>query len=257
MVMTLNCTIPYNCSKLEINGNGGKKYSQQDVIKLRNFIVGKCNELAIRVPRDENGYVIYNGDVNDEVAQGLRAISDDYPHLGGYYPEAKPMFGSYFMYQSYTLGIYFPFTMEANYNKYIAESGKAAVIAHELAHLKGYMFENEANFIAYLACIASNDISVQYSGYLSVLYYVELDAECDSEEYLNVKISDLVNSDSETYTEETKEKLENKTPVIDSDVMNSISDGFTQSYLDFYNAEANYDEVTQLLLQYYDNDSQQ
>lgn len=38
---------------------------------------------------------------------------------------------------------------------------------HELSHLRGFMEEKEANFIAFLACIGSDRTDFQYSGYLS------------------------------------------------------------------------------------------
>ncbi len=252
MLMTLNCTILYRCSKLEVNGNGDKTYTYEDVVKLRNFIVEQCNELAEQVPRDESGYMAYDEQLDEKVVDALHAISGEYPRMAGYYPDAKAMFGSYFMYQSHTLGVYFPFTMEANYNKYISESVRAATIAHELSHLKGYIYENEANFIAFIACTASEDTAVQYSGYLSVLDYVENDAADYVDASADVQVSELVQRDNVIYTYETREALEAEEPVIDSEIVHSISDTFTQSYLDYYNAEANYAEVTQLLLQYYD-----
>ena len=39
-------------------------------------------------------------------------------------------------------------------------------MAHELAHQCGFMREDEANFIAYLACKESDDALMRYSGYL-------------------------------------------------------------------------------------------
>ena len=47
------------------------------------------------------------------------------------------------------------------------------VILHEFAHLKGFMQEDEANLIGYLACINSDDAFFRYSGYMGVLNYVE------------------------------------------------------------------------------------
>ena len=38
---------------------------------------------------------------------------------------------------------------------------------HELSHLRGFMEEREANFIAFLACIGSDRADFRYSGYLS------------------------------------------------------------------------------------------
>ena len=39
-------------------------------------------------------------------------------------------------------------------------------ICHELSHLRGFMREDEANFIGYLACLASEDAAYRYSGAL-------------------------------------------------------------------------------------------
>lgn len=47
------------------------------------------------------------------------------------------------------------------------------MICHEFAHLKGFMQEDEANLIGYLACINSDDAFFRYSGYMGVLNYVE------------------------------------------------------------------------------------
>ena len=41
-----------------------------------------------------------------------------------------------------------------------------------MAHQRGIARENEANFIAYLVCIASDDPFMQYSGYLSMYEYL-------------------------------------------------------------------------------------
>lgn len=73
------------------------------------------------------------------------------------------------------LGYYFPFSMEANYNKVAYVTNLPVTMCHELAHLKGYIQEDEANFIGFLACISSDDLLFQYSGYLSVLNYVNND----------------------------------------------------------------------------------
>ena len=44
-------------------------------------------------------------------------------------------------------------------------------VCHELSHLRGFMEEKEANFIAFLACIGSERTDFQYSGYLSGWVY--------------------------------------------------------------------------------------
>ncbi len=79
------------------------------------------------------------------------------------------------MYQAGYDGVYFPFSLEANYNTYISDIRYPHVACHELAHLKGYIYEDEADFIAYLACVGSDDEQLQYAGYLGVLDYIDSD----------------------------------------------------------------------------------
>ena len=44
--------------------------------------------------------------------------------------------------------------------------------AHELAHQRGIAREDEANFVAFLVCIESEDAYIRYSGYLNLYEYV-------------------------------------------------------------------------------------
>ena len=62
--------------------------------------------------------------------------------------------------------MFFPFTMESNINVDNPFSTVPWTMAHELAHQCGFMREDEANFIAYLACKESDDALMRYSGLL-------------------------------------------------------------------------------------------
>ena len=68
-------------------------------------------------------------------------------------------------------GIYTPFTVEANYNRDMVDYNKPFTMCHELSHLKGFMQEDEANFIAFLACEQADSVEFQYSGALLGLIY--------------------------------------------------------------------------------------
>lgn len=255
LVMTLNCNILYCTSRLEFNGNGDKKYTVDEIEILRNYVVEQCNELSLKMERDENGFVVYDGDVSAEVKEALMGLSQEFPRFSGYYPDAKPVMGSYFMYQAGIIGVYFPFSMEANYNTYTSTTYAPNVIAHELAHLKGYIYEDEANFMSYLACTGSDNDMLRYSGYLSVLNYINNDyyACTDDERYSKQPaISQAVSFDNYCYDSETWKFLTEKKSIIKDEVVESVSDTITDTYLDFYEAEPNYSEVTLLMLQYYD-----
>lgn len=61
--------------------------------------------------------------------------------------------------------------MEGNYNRAMTAYNIPHTICHELSHLRGFMREDEANFIGYLACIGSDRRIFQYSGYLTGWVY--------------------------------------------------------------------------------------
>jgi len=97
-------------------------------------------------------------------ADYMYALSEKYPSLSGDYGPPKPV--SFFGWMSMTniTGFFFPFTYEANVNDTIPAVSIPATMCHELAHLRGHMREDEANYIAYLACTASGDPQFVYSG---------------------------------------------------------------------------------------------
>lgn len=96
-------------------------------------------------------------------------VSKDYPILKGLYPSPKPVAMSKLMSKAEITGIFIPFTMEANVNVHIPDYSIPATMNHELAHLRGFMREDEANFIAYITCMASDNIDLQYSGTMLAL----------------------------------------------------------------------------------------
>ncbi len=68
-------------------------------------------------------------------------------------------------------GLYSFYTGEANINVDTPEYSIPYTIAHESAHVCGFMREDEANYIAFVACRASNDAETQYSGTMLALIH--------------------------------------------------------------------------------------
>lgn len=253
-IFIMNCSTLYHCSHMNAGEGDSTEFEKSEIITLRNFIVERCNTLSEKMKRDENDNVVTTGDINEKVRAAMRQLSQSYPRLSGYYPNPKPIFGSFFMYQAGYDGVYFPFTLEANYNTYISDIRYPHVASHELAHLKGYIYEDEADFIAYLACTGSSDEQLQYAGYLGVLQFIDGDywqIVQEDEIPSAPSVSERVQRDAASYTAVTYEDLANTKEIIDSEVVASASDEFTEAYMQYYDAEPNYAEVTKLLLSYY------
>lgn len=274
VIMTLNCFIPYHCSTMEekygfINRMTAddpmlqelleKEYTIEELGQLRDYVVIKCNELAQQVERDENGAIIYPENMEELAAEAMLNLSGDCVQLKGYYPQPKQFAFSEFFSQQKMKGYFFPFSMEVNYNALMHEINRPATICHEYAHLKGFMYEEEANMIGFLACIHSPDITFQYSGYLSVLNYI-------NNEYYDaigrnmavyssrVKISPQVRNENVFLEEKAWEKVEQKA-VISTEVVDGVSDKLSETSMVLNGVEdgiLSYTRVVDLLLHYYD-----
>jgi hypothetical protein len=60
-----------------------------------------------------------------------------------------------------------PLFLEIILNRDVLAVERPAVLAHEWGHLAGYADESEANFIAWLTCVRSDDPVAQYSGWVA------------------------------------------------------------------------------------------
>lgn len=101
----------------------------------------------------------------------MEQLGQEFKQLSGFYPRPKPVLISWILSVQQLSGIYSPFTVEANYNRQMTGYNIPHTVCHELSHLKGFMREDEANFIGYLACIGSEEAYFQYSGYLTGWVY--------------------------------------------------------------------------------------
>ena len=271
LVMTLNCFILYHASAFSQKyfGEDTKEHSLEEVFALYNDIAKQCNELAGQVLRDGEGNIMYPAgknlpDMEEKAVEIMKQLGKSYPQLDGYYPRPKALLASDFMCQQYMQGYYFPFSMEANYNDVMYILNKPATMCHELAHLRGYIFEDEANFISYLACVQSDDVTFRYSGYMSVLPYVTNDLyqamQTSPDRYAEaarktgiVKLDEQVLADDIFVTEEEWGRINGKA-LIDTETVDEISDAFVDTTLKINGVSdgmVSYSRVVELLLQYY------
>ena len=270
VLLTLNCFICYHGTDFATRyfpeksktAEGSHEeqvgYTLEELLLVRDFVVEQCNSLAKTMERDEKGNVVYSGDMEAMAVTCMQALGEEYPQLAGFYPKPKKIYCSGFLSQQYMQGYFFPFSMEANYNQIMNIMNKPATMCHELAHLKGFLQEDEANLIGYLACIQSDDPFFQYSGYLSVLNYLDNDyydaVSGNREQYLShVKISTQVRRDNEFLSQETWDTVEKKA-VVSTETVEKISDEIVEATLVMNGVEdgmLSYCRVVGLLLDYY------
>ena len=138
---------------------GGDHYlsvhSAQELKDVCLWLTEEVNALSAEVDRDSSGVMTLEGPEGEGAVEAMRGLAEEFPVLEGYYPQPKKLLVSEILsYQGLT-GVYSPFTVEANYNGDMTAYNIPFTVCHELSHLRGFMQEEEANFIAFLACIQS------------------------------------------------------------------------------------------------------
>lgn len=187
LIFTLTASINYSRTTFaDSNGMLIPKSTSEDLIQLSLLLIEDVTELSHKIDLDKNNiFLLDRTDIHSKAIAAMQGLGNHYPQLSGYYPNPKPIKLSTGMSYLGITGIYSPFTLEANYNSNVASYLIPFTICHELTHFKGYMKEDEANFIAYLACRDSSSIDFKYSGTLNALTYTlkELNENVSREEY--------------------------------------------------------------------------
>lgn len=143
--------------------------SVKELGDICEIFINRANTLRNSVNQDSNGFMDIQGgyrDVFNRTFKGYEKAAMIYPELGGRYGIPKGVILSQAMSYAGISGVYFPFTGEANVNIDSPDSEIPFTACHEMAHQRGFAREDEANYIAYLACIMSPDRDFQYSGTL-------------------------------------------------------------------------------------------
>lgn len=157
----------------------GTVYDESDLIALCDYLVTEINDTEAQLdvpfigqttetPKASAAWLWHAGRTGQ---RAMEKLGQRYSRLSGHYPFPKPILNTWLLSVQQTTGVYSPFTVEANYNRDIAYYDIPFTICHELSHLRGYMQEEEANFIGVLATIGANDLYFNYSGYVSAWVY--------------------------------------------------------------------------------------
>ena len=152
-------------------GIAAEPCTAEDLSRICSWLTREVNARSTQVTRDENGVMTLTRPEGPDAAAAMENLGTVFPDLSGSYPMPKKVFFSQILSSLDLTGIFSAFTIEANYNGDITPYNIPFTVCHELSHLRGFMQEEEANFIAFLACIQSDQPDFQYSGYLSGWVY--------------------------------------------------------------------------------------
>lgn len=134
-------------------------------------------ELLISTLKDVVRISEFCGDFIDEepdvrmekIERACRKTADDFTWLTPLSSRPVAMFPASAFLRIGITGMYFPFTLQAQYEPLLANIGMPFTIAHEYFHAAGAAPETEANFLAWLSLVNSTDKELQYSAGMNLL----------------------------------------------------------------------------------------
>lgn len=143
-----------------------------ELIRLCGVLRCEAKRLRILLPEDENGVSAFI----QPRTKTLAALPDAYAGLAaddslftGRVSAVKPVLWSTGLSRLGIAGIYIGLTAEGNVNVDQPALSIPHAAAHETAHQLGIASENEAEFVAFLACMRSGDLFVRYSSVVQML----------------------------------------------------------------------------------------
>ena len=189
-------------------------------------------------------------EMNKKLLDAYDSISDKYSFIQRLDSRLKPVVLSEPWSYTHITGVYTYFTGEANINVNFPDYTIPFTAAHELAHQRGIAREDEANFMAFLVCIESDDPYIRYSGYLNMYEYVSNSLySANAEMYFDVRntLPTTVRAEMRAYSAFFDKYRDN--------VVADVSQAVNDTYLKVQGTAGtkSYGMVTDLAVAYYKN----
>ncbi len=158
--------------KLELEA---AEIDKTDLYDSAEYLISMINKISRSIEYDDEGLSImpYSfGEMNDKLLIAYEKFSEKYGFVNNFYSKLKPVFLSEAMSYAHITGIYTFFTGESNINIGFPDYTIPYTSAHELAHQRGIAREDEANMMAFLVSLESDDNYIRYCAYVNMYEYV-------------------------------------------------------------------------------------
>lgn len=243
----------YRESFAEKTGLEPKKSPVGELYELCSFLLEEAKDSGSKLYREEDNITRFessNFSMANEAKAEFEKFAADYDFMDmGFkkFGTPKPIVFSEVMAYLQISGVYSPYTFEANICTAGPDFLRGATMMHEQSHLRGFMNEAEANFIAYLACAKSDSQYFRYSGTcLALLHSMNALYRADPELWyeLRVQYPDFLSADmaaQNAYIEAHETKVA------------EVSDAVNDTYLklnDQQDGVRSYGKMVDLLLAY-------
>lgn len=154
---------------------GTHEFTVEDLEDATIFFRDQANAMAPEMNRDENGALVFEDfdTLAQQAADGFNTLA--YEQSGSVFAGSTlpvKQLGWAEMYTSMgILGITMPLTGEAAVNPLIPPVALPFTMCHEMAHRMCIATEDDANFAAFMACLANESKEFQYSAYYMAYRY--------------------------------------------------------------------------------------
>lgn len=159
-------------------------YNVEELSLLTEKLLIKTQEIHFKITKNDTlpvAMALSTSDLYNIACNGYLFLEKKHPQFRYSHSKVKSsLFSLPLTYMGFS-GYLNPFTNEAQVNYKIPNYKIPVTATHEIAHQLGYARESEANFIGFLAAISSNNLVLNYSGYIMALRY------CLSEIYFGDK----------------------------------------------------------------------
>ena len=154
---------------------GSYEFTVEDLEEATIYFRDQANAMALEMERDENGALIYDDfdTLALQAGDGFNTLA--YEQSGSVFAGSVlpvKQLGWADLYTSMgILGVTMPLTGEAAVNPQIPVVALPFTMCHEMAHRMCIATENDANFAAFLTCLANESKQFRYSAYYMAYRY--------------------------------------------------------------------------------------
>ncbi len=172
----LNFGAGYHTSSVDkLLGLDRRDVSAEELRETAEILVEEINKYtdSLGVRSSGSSVMPYGyGKLSEKLVEAYDKVCDEHAFVSRFPSRVKPVMLSEPWTYTHISGVYTYFTGEANINVNFPDYTLPYTAAHEMAHQRGIAREDEANFVAFLVCAASDDEYIRYSGYINLYEYV-------------------------------------------------------------------------------------
>ena len=150
-----------------------QKSSVEELENAARWYAEQASAWSVRVDRDENDNVVLPdyGTLEDMAVACYDRLGERNERFADPVQAVKPLIASKAFSYTGTTGVFLCLTGEASVNTDTFPLNIPFTMCHELGHSLAVAAEDQANYCAYLACTASEDALMRYSGFYNAFLY--------------------------------------------------------------------------------------